>query len=45
MGNIQIIDKPYNPPQDSVIDMNAIVTDILNNVLPTKIEDSSNSKI
>ena len=30
MGNTQIIDKPYNPPQDLVIDMNAIVADLLN---------------
>ena len=44
MDNIQIIDKPYNPPQDLVIDMNAIVADLLNNLLPTKIEDSSNIK-
>ena len=36
MDNIQIIDKPYNPPQDLVIDMNAIVADLLNNLLPTK---------
>ena len=43
MDNIQIIDKPYNPPQDLLIDMNAIVADLLNN-LPTKIEDSSNNK-
>ena len=43
MDNTQIIDKPYNPPQDLVIDMNAIVADLLNN-LPTKIEDSSNNK-
>ena len=42
MDNIQIIDEPYNPPQDLVIDMNAIVADLLNNLLPTKIEDSSN---
>ena len=39
MDNIQIIDKLYNPPQDFVIDMNAIVADLLNNLLPTKIED------
>ena len=44
MDNIQIIDNPYNPPQDLVIDMNAIVADLLNNLLPTKIEDSSNKK-
>ena len=44
MDNIQIIDNPYNPPQDLVIDMNAIVADLLNNLLPTKIEDSSNNK-
>ena len=37
-------DQPYNPPQDLVIDMNAIVADLLNNLLPTKIEDSSNNK-
>ena len=43
MDNIQIIDNPYNPPQNLVIDMNAIVADLLNN-LPTKIEDSSNNK-
>ena len=36
IDNIQIIDKPYNPPQDLVIDMNAIVADLLNNLLPTK---------
>ena len=30
MDNIQIIDNPYNPPQDLVIDMNAIVADLLN---------------
>ena len=36
MDNIQIIDKPNNPPQDLVIDMNAIVADLLNNLLPTK---------
>ena len=41
MDNIQIIDNPYNPPQDLVIDMNVIVADLLNNLLPTKIEDSS----
>ena len=28
----------YNPPQDLVIDMNAIVADLLNNLLPTKVE-------
>ena len=44
MDNTQIIDKPYNPPQDLVIDMNAILADLLNNLLPTKIEDSSNNK-
>ena len=44
MDNIQIIDNPYNPPQDLVIDMNAIVADLLNNLLPTKIEDSSKNK-
>ena len=44
MDNIQIIDKPHNPPQDLVIDMNAIVADLLNNLLPTKIENSSNNK-
>ena len=44
MDNTQIIDKPYNPPQDLVIDMNAIVADLLNNLLPTKIEDSSSNK-
>ena len=27
MDNIQIIDNPYNPRQDLVIDMNAIVAD------------------
>ena len=37
MDNIQIIDNPYNPPQDVVIDMNAIVADILNNLMPTKL--------
>ena len=42
--NIQIIDNPYNPPQDLVIDMNAIVADLLNNLLPKKIEESSNNK-
>ena len=31
MDNTQIIDKPYNTPQDLVIDMNAIVADLLNN--------------
>ena len=36
MDNIQIIDEPYNPPQDLVIDMNAIVADLLSNLLPTK---------
>ena len=30
MDNIQIIDNPYNPPQDLVIYMNAIVADLLN---------------
>ena len=44
MDNIQIIDNPCNPPQNLVIDMNAIVADLLNNLLPTKIEDSSNNK-
>ena len=44
MDNIQIIDKPYNPPQDLVTDINAIVADLLNNLLPTKIEDLSNNK-
>ena len=44
MDKIQIIDNPYNPPQDLVIDMNAIVADLLNNLLPTKIKDSSNNK-
>ena len=44
MDNIQIIDKPYNPPQNLVMDMNAIVVELLNNLLPTKIEDSSNNK-
>ena len=44
MDNIQIIDNPYNSPQDLVIDINAIVADLLNNLLPTKIEDSSNNK-
>ena len=44
MDNIQMIDKPYNTPQDLVIDMNAIVADLVNNLLPTKIEDSSNNK-
>ena len=44
MDNLQIIDNPYNPPQDLVIDMNAIVADLLNNLLQTKIEDSSNNK-
>ena len=34
-----ILNNPYNPPQDLVIDMNAIVADLLNNLLPTKIED------
>ena len=29
MDNVQIIDKPYNPPQDLEIDMNAIVADLL----------------
>ena len=29
MDNTQIIDKPYNRPQDLVIDMNAIVADLL----------------
>ena len=37
MDNIQIIDKSYNPPQDLVIDMNAIVADLLNNLLPKKL--------
>ena len=36
MDNIQIIDKPYNPPQDLVIDINAIVADLLNVTLHTK---------
>ena len=29
IDKIHIIDKPYNPPQDLVIDMNAIVADLL----------------
>ena len=29
----KIVDKPYNPPQDLVIDMNAILADLLNNLL------------
>ena len=37
MDNIQIIDKPYNPPQDLAIDMNVILADLLNNLLPTKL--------
>ena len=40
MDNIQIIDKTYNSQQALVIDMNAIVADLLNNLLPTKVEDS-----
>ena len=34
----------HNNPQDLVIDMNAIVADLLNNLLPTKIEHSSNNE-
>ena len=44
MDNIQIIDNPYKELQDLVINMNAIAADLLNNMLPTKTEDSSNNK-
>ena len=37
MDNIQIIDNSYNPLKDLVIDMNAIVADLINNLLPEKL--------
>ena len=45
MDNIQIIDKTYNSQQALVIDMNAVVADLLNNLLPTKVEDSKKSNV
>ena len=44
MDNVQIIEKPHNPPQDLVIDMNAILENLLNNLLPKKLRTHQNNK-